>query len=372
MNNYKRYFNIVFLSLVMLSCTSVAIAQKEYAIEQVSSINMGDGRMLYRDLKNEQPLNGQHRIIDGYHSAYIQAEFKDGFYNGEYKAYEYNKLTKEGKYKEGLKHGIFKEYYSSGEKVKLETSYANGKLDGWRKSYYTDGNIEREQHFKEGKEHGIERNYDNNGELRRECNYSNGEYDGKQMILYRGNMGDVVERFNYRNGKQEGEFSQTYLTGVPHILGQYTAGKKSGRWITILENSDTLKIETFNAGREEGQQVVFNSETGLREYEDQLKNDKRNGLCKEYDPKTGEVICEAEYVNGKKHGKVKMLVADNRSDYWETYVYVNGFQSGPFESHFIKNDRLREKGTYRNGRKVGRWALYDINGKLLREWDETN
>ena len=66
-------------------------AQKEYPIEQVSAINVGDGRILFRDLKTEKPLNGDHRIIDGYHSAYIQAEFRDGFYNGKYGEYEYNK-----------------------------------------------------------------------------------------------------------------------------------------------------------------------------------------------------------------------------------------------------------------------------------------
>lgn len=370
MNTYKHYLNTIFAVIAMLLFTIPSIAQKEYTIEQVSSINMGDGRWLYRDTKNEQPLNGKHRIIDGYHSAYIQAEFKDGFYNGEYKEYEYNHLIKEGKYKEGLKNGIFKEYDSSGEKVKQETSYANGKLDGWRRSYFTNGEIEREQQFKNGKEDGIERYYESDGELRRECNYRNGVYDGEQMILYRSNIGDLVERSNYRNGLQEGEFSQTFQTGTPHILGHYSAGKKSGKWTTIKDSGDTIKVETFNAGKKEGLQIVFDSKTGQRLREDILKNDRRNGLCKEYNPENGEVICEAQYVNGKKHGVMKVLVEDNRSDYWETYNYVNGYPSGTFESHYIKNNRLREKGTYRNGHKTGRWSLYDINGKLEREWDE--
>ena len=38
-------------------------AQKEYPIEQVSAINVGDGRILFRDLKTEKTLNGDHRVI---------------------------------------------------------------------------------------------------------------------------------------------------------------------------------------------------------------------------------------------------------------------------------------------------------------------
>lgn len=44
-------------------------AQKEYKIDQVSVVNVGDGRLLFQELKTEKALNGEHRIIDGYHSA---------------------------------------------------------------------------------------------------------------------------------------------------------------------------------------------------------------------------------------------------------------------------------------------------------------
>jgi hypothetical protein len=45
-------------------------AQKEFNIEQITSINLGDGRYLFRTLKDEKLLDGEHRIIDGYHSEY--------------------------------------------------------------------------------------------------------------------------------------------------------------------------------------------------------------------------------------------------------------------------------------------------------------
>ena len=57
-------------------------AQKEYKIDQVSVVNVGDGRLLFQELKTEKALNGEHRIIDCYHSDYVLASFIDGFYDG--------------------------------------------------------------------------------------------------------------------------------------------------------------------------------------------------------------------------------------------------------------------------------------------------
>ena len=51
--------------------------------------------------------------------------------------------------------------------------------------------------------------------------------------------------------------------------------------------------------------------------------------------------------------------------------YVNGRKTGLFESRYVKNDTVRETGEYLNGRRVGRWKMYDIDGKLEKEWEET-
>ena len=132
---------ILFIGLLLFAFLNVC-AQKEYQIEQVSAINMGDGRILFRDLKTDKPLDGEHRIIDGYHSAYILADFKEGLYNGKYEEHEYNKLICEGAYKEGRKNGVFKMYSDEGG-LKEEKSYKDGKLDGAHKTYYTTGKVER-------------------------------------------------------------------------------------------------------------------------------------------------------------------------------------------------------------------------------------
>ena len=65
--------------LLLLCMTLPLFAQKEYKIDQVSVVNVGDGRLLYRDLTTENPLNDEHRIIDGYHSAYLLVLSKMAF-----------------------------------------------------------------------------------------------------------------------------------------------------------------------------------------------------------------------------------------------------------------------------------------------------
>lgn len=55
-------------------------------------------------------MNGEFRIIDGYRSQYVQAEFKEGMFDGKYQEYSHNALRREGSYKEGRKNGLFREY----------------------------------------------------------------------------------------------------------------------------------------------------------------------------------------------------------------------------------------------------------------------
>ena len=80
---------------------------------------------------------------------------------------------------------------------------------------------------------------------------------------------------------------------------------------------------------------------------------------------------EATYQHGRLHGKERRLIVTNRYDYWEISTYVNGRKTGLFESRYVKNDAVRETGEYLNGRRVGRWKMYDIDGKLEKEWEET-
>lgn len=358
-------------STLLFLCISFSLfAQKEYKVEQVSAINVGDGRILFRDLKTEEPLNGEHRIIDGYHSAYLLASFKDGFYDGDYKEYSNNILITEGAYKEGRKDGLFKINSKFDGKLKEEKSYKEGKLDGINKTYFNTGKVETEKGYRMGKENGKHLSYEFDGTLRMEHNYKDGRQVGKQYTFIKGTR-ELYETVYYNEeGLKDGEYTSMFTFGSPYVLGSYKNGQKYGRWTKFAESGDTLTIETYLNGKEEGLHVSFNNSTGKRSKEYHMKNDRKDGLYREYNPSNGKLKYEAIYQLGRLHGKERKLVVSNQFDYWEVTTYENGRQNGPYEARYVKNDKLRESGEYKNGRRVGRWKRYDVDGKLEKEWEE--
>lgn len=224
----------IILSLLFGAMALTGVAQETiYQVDEVSVINYGDGRLLFRQLdENKSPLNGQHRIIDGYRSEYVLADFKDGMYNGNFQHFKSNKLKEEGTYKEGRKEGIYKEYYSDGSKVKKSTPYKEGKLNGIVTSYYTDGKPEKEKEYSMSVENGIERSYNYETGNISERNYKDGLQHGSQVIYYSSNVGAFVELSNFDNGKRVGEFLEIFTDVSLKTLGYYNKeGRKDGEWL---------------------------------------------------------------------------------------------------------------------------------------------
>jgi len=99
-------------------------------------------------------------------------------------------------YKDGLKNGAFIQmndratvelvaYYINDKlegpyrkfnrsKIKEESLYKNGKLDGVRKQFYDDGSIQLESVYVNGKRNGVEKYYDQEGNVTIEYEYNNG------------------------------------------------------------------------------------------------------------------------------------------------------------------------------------------------------
>lgn len=227
-----KKFIISFLLVAV--ALSGAAQETVYQVDEVSVINYGDGRLLFRQIDDKKtPLQGQHRIIDGYRSECLVAEFKDGMFNGNYQHFKNNKLKEEGTYLKGRKDGLYKEYYSDGIKVKREAPYTTGKLNGVEKKYYTDGKTESEKGYAMSVEEGVEHQYDyESGRLTTDRNYKGGRLDGNQTTYITSNIGDFVQTATYELGKPVGEFSEIFADGSIKTLGQYTkTGQKDGEWL---------------------------------------------------------------------------------------------------------------------------------------------
>ena len=239
----KKIMLLLLFGVMVLTSTA---QEKVYQIEEITVINYGDGRMLFR-LNNEEktPLNGSHRLIDGYHSEYILADFKDGMYHGDYRHFKENKLLEECRYKEGNRDGSYKCYYGDGQTVQSERTFIDGKVDGVSRTYHSNGKVETEKVYKLGIEDGYDRRYGSDGTLTLDECYKDGKRDGKWTQHLSSNLGDIVRISFYKKGLPDGQWSETWKDGKPRSKSSYKDGKKEGLWIRYGKSGKPEKSTTY-------------------------------------------------------------------------------------------------------------------------------
>jgi antitoxin component YwqK of YwqJK toxin-antitoxin module len=305
--------------------------REAFQVENITSVNLGDGRWLHSEWPGKTPLEGHHRIIDGYHSEYIEADFKNGLYDGECAFYRNNRLVEKGTYSEGRKNGLYTEYYSDGERVKKESEYVAGKIDGTVKTYFTDGSLESERGFKNGKEHGPDRLFRfGEEEPVHEFNFYEGEKDGRQVSRVTSNRGNYNEVVHYNRGVKAGEYLATWPDGAIKTKGIYEAGKEHGVW-------------------------QYGRENGKPEAEVSFRNGKRHGESKEF-ASNGLPERITEYADGERNG-VERIYRYNSEVLMSEYTYENGRREGPYTLYF-DSGKVREEGQCKQGGSIYRKTYY--------------
>lgn len=291
----------LLIAILFVSFSGFIQAQTDYNVEAISAINLGDGRMLFRTIKDELPVQGTLRLIDGRRSEYILADFENGLYNGSYKHFRHNALREEGTYKEGRKDGTFKEYNSDGTTVSSEKKYVAGKAEGKWTNYFTNGKPEKIKEYKNGLEHGVEKIYDyESGDLKTEMNYFEGKKHGKQVQYISSNRSNYVINSNYKNGLLEGAYSETYDNGVIKKKGVYKNGKEEGVWIFNKTDGKPENEITYKEGKKNGELKKFFTDGTVSSIEN-YKNDKLDGIKKEFQYQSGgKVKAEYVYKDGKQ------------------------------------------------------------------------
>ena len=318
----KKIMLLLLFGVMVLTSTA---QEKVYQIEEITVINYGDGRMLFR-LNNEEktPLNGSHRLIDGYHSEYILADFKDGMYHGDYRHFKENKLLEECRYKEGNRDGLYKRYYGDGQTVQSERTFIDGKVDGVSRTYHSNGKVETEKVYKLGIEDGYDRRYGSDGALTLDECYKDGKRDGKWTQHLSSNLGDMVRISFYKNGLPDGQWSETWKDGKPEKSTTYKNDEKNGEEITYFTDGTPEKSSNYLNDKLNGVTKEFYFESGKCKSEYTFKNGKREGAYKRYFD-TGKLReegrCEADSEVYRKeyyaNGKLKS-VAERKGGGWNT------------------------------------------------------
>lgn len=317
-----------------------ATQEKVYQVSEVSVINYGDGRLLFRQLTDDKiPLQGQHRIIDGIRSEYVLAEFKEGMFNGSYQHFKNNNLTEETTYKEGRLDGVRKQYYGDGKTLRSEASFVGGKINGTIINYFQNGKVETAKEYKMGVDNGFDRRYHHEtGKITKDTYYKDGKPEGKWVEYIESNVGNIIRISNYVNGLREGQWTETMEDGTPRAASSYKEGKKDGVWITYRKGSGKPeKSTTYKNDLKYGEEIIYFTD-GTIEKSINYIDDKRNGVTKEYYYDSGKAIPKSEF------------------------TYKNGKQDGPYK-RFDQNGKLKEEGNCENDTEIYR-KLYYPDGKL--------
>lgn len=339
-------------------------AQNPIEIDKIDATNLGDGRILFRELETEVPLNGRHRIIDGYHSVYILADFTNGLYNGAYEYFENNALVEKGAYKEGVKNGLLTRYNSDGTTVKEEIPFTDGKVDGIVKYYYLDGSLEKEKGFKNGVEYGPERSWRHGADKPHiERNYFEGKPDGRQYAEISSNTGDYIEVAHFEKGVPTGEFLQTYVdSGEVKMRGSYSDGGKDGVWTEIRHDGKIVSEVTWADGKRNGPTKSFFTDNSVEKIT-MYADDKREGIETTFRYDGGRIASEYNYAGDKKAGEYRLYYDDEVPTLRE-------------EGRIERGTEVRRKEYYPDGKvkriqerpsSGGTWKTlesYDENGRL--------
>ena len=129
--------------------------------------------------------------------------------------YDQNKnKVSEGKVVNKLFEGEWKYYHYASPSVMTTENYKNGKLDGLRTVFFSNGKVAEQINFVNNQKQGLYKKYTENGIVLEESFFKNNEYDG--LAIFRNDSGIIVSK------------------------GMFAKGLKTGTW-EVLENGKLVK-----------------------------------------------------------------------------------------------------------------------------------
>ena len=308
-----------------------------------------NGKIYYDNSYSE--LRGGKGFIkefNSYTDILFEGEYLNGKRNGRGKEYKYGRLIYEGEYLKGQRNGKGKEYKD--DKLIFEGEYLYGeRIKG---KIYINGILEFEGEYLLGKK-WTGKGYDENNNLIYELNNGNGsvrEYDNIfNHLIYEG---------EYLNGKKNGKVKE-YENGYLVFIGEYLNGEKNGK---AKEYTPYFKPNLFNDKLVFGKKNSSIINPSILQVESSINESNRNmeEYLSSYKPSETDLIFEGEYLNGKKHGKVKEYEFGKIKFEGE---YLNGQRNGKGKEYNKDNGYYIFEGEYKDNYKSKGKEYYD-DGKL--------
>ena len=298
--------------------------------------------------------------------------------------YENGNLKSEVSYKDDKKNGYLKEYAENGDLLKI-TKYADDEIQPEateiqklevQNEYYPDGKLKISAMFRNGIPEGVKREYNADGNVEKAYLYKNGVITGEGIIKEDGNHdgpwkdfypdGSLKAEGNYDNGKQTGEWKYYHANGKIEQVGKFNKqGKFEGTWKWYFDNGQLLKEESYRNGLRDGMSTEYD-ETGTVVTEGEYVNGEEDGPWFEL---TGDTYMHGTYRDGLRNGMWYNFYLDRSGEKTDSLCYFKGgfIDDNPNGKHtyYWENGKVKDEGSYVNGRKEGDWYKYNFDGTLF-------
>lgn len=154
-----------------------------------------------------------------------------------------------------------------------------------------------------------------------------------------------------------------YDTGEKFEEYQYIGDSiKHGQYRRYSPKGLLIEVSNYNNGLLEGERIIYNFQTGVKEISEIYRNDLLDGRHIVYHP-NGEMQSLGVYNNNVLSGTVKFF--DTSGYLKEEFQYVNNYEVIPFKE-FHENGKIKWEGTKRYDHFTGLKKDYG----LLIEYNE--
>ena len=158
----------------------------------------------------------------------IQVKSEDGRL---VESYERDKVTL-------LRQGLYRNYDERGNLLE-EANYVNDTLNGSRRMFYPDGQVQIEEQYAMGNFIGSYRSYYPDGQLEQEGTYIGNEMTGPWKRYYED--GQLLESVEFRGNEENGPFVEYYPNGKLKAEGTYANGDNEEGELRMYNESGELE-----------------------------------------------------------------------------------------------------------------------------------
>ena len=196
--------------------------------------------------------------------------------------------------------------------------------------------------------------------------YNQTDSKGRRQGLWADFYANGQKRYEgeFKNDKCKGTFRYYDEQGNLKATNEFDKSGEKALNKIYASNGRMIATGYYVNQKKEGEWRYFDKETGQLLLVEDNTNGKVNGWSRLYNPSTGKLAEETQYVDGQPEGQCRKF-SDTGVLLMECQ-YRNGVLDGPVKSYY-PSTALKEEGQYAKGEKTGLWKTYNEDGDLIAE-----